>query len=324
MTSKSGCGIRPRKCGIWFCRSVLRAPRVGAKQSFINTISGTDLIVGARSGDVQMLLYSVFHIGDATANVSWETVEDIRSRPEVEWLVPISLGDSHRGFRVIGTTAEYFERFRYRRSQQLEFRNGKPFSDLFDAVIGSTIAKELGYDIGTPIVVAHGSGRVSLGDDHGDKPFKVVGVLEQTGTPVDRSILISMEAIEAIHVGWESGAAPRGGDIVSAEAIRQLELKPRSATALMVGLKSRMMTFSLQRWVNSYREEAIAAVLPGVAFARLWQILRSVETALLTISAIVVFTALLGMVISVLGDEPEPPCPCPPTDGAMLVPAPTR
>ena len=83
--------------------------RTGAKLSFANTISGTDLIVGARSGPVQLLLYSVFRIGNATANISWESYETIASNPSVAWAVPLSLGDSHRGFRVLGTTPSYFE-----------------------------------------------------------------------------------------------------------------------------------------------------------------------------------------------------------------------
>ena len=73
--------------------------RTGAKASFANTISGTDLIVGARAGDVQLLLYAVFRIGNATSNITVESLEDIAARPEVAWLVPLSLGDSHRGFR---------------------------------------------------------------------------------------------------------------------------------------------------------------------------------------------------------------------------------
>jgi putative ABC transport system permease protein len=80
--------------------------RTGAKASFADTISGTDLIVGARSGSVQLLLYSVFRIGNATNNVTWESYQDIAARPEVEWIVPISLGDSHRQFRVMGTTKD--------------------------------------------------------------------------------------------------------------------------------------------------------------------------------------------------------------------------
>ncbi|MGB0845055.1 MAG: ABC transporter permease, partial [Alphaproteobacteria bacterium] len=230
---------------------------------------------------------------------SWETVEEIEARPEVKWVVPIALGDSHRGFRVMGTSQAYFQHFRYRKKQKLDFKAGTQFDDLFEAVIGYSVAKDLGYEVGAKITLDHGTGRVSLGADHADKPFIVSGILAPTGTPVDRTIHVSMQAIEAIHIGWETGAAPRGANVKSAEQVRHMDLKPKSATALFVGLKSRIMTFSLQRWINTYNEEAISAVIPGVAFAQLWRILANVEIALLAISAMVVFTALLGMVISV-------------------------
>ena len=279
--------------------------RMGTKNGFLNTISGTDLIIGARASPVQLLLYAVFRIGDATANITWQTVTDIKARPEVAWLVPISLGDNHKGFRVMGTTRGYFDHYKYRRQQPLEFAEGSRFDDLYDAVLGHQVAATLGYRLGSKIVVAHGAGQVSFGNDHADKPFRVVGILQPTGTPVDRTVHVSMKAIEAIHVGWESGAAPRAGNQTSAEAVRLLDLQPRSATALYVGLKSRMLAFSLQRWINNYPEEAISAVLPGVAFGKLWRILGNLETALLVISAMVVFTAILGMVISVLGSLNE-------------------
>ena len=279
--------------------------RMGTKNGFLNTISGTDLIIGARASPVQLLLYAVFRIGDATANITWQTVTDIKARPEVAWLVPISLGDNHKGFRVMGTTRGYFDHYKYGRQQPLEFAEGSRFDDLYDAVLGHQVAATLGYRLGSKIVVAHGAGQVSFGNDHADKPFRVVGILQPTGTPVDRTVHVSMQAIEAIHVGWESGAAPRAGNQTSAEAVRLLDLQPRSATALYVGLKSRMLAFSLQRWINNYPEEAISAVLPGVAFGQLWRILGNLETALLVISAMVVFTAILGMVISVLGSLNE-------------------
>ena len=279
--------------------------RMGTKNGFLNTISGTDLIIGARASPVQLLLYAVFRIGDATANITWQTVTDIKARPEVAWLVPISLGDNHKGFRVMGTTRGYFDHYKYRRQQPLEFAEGSRFDDLYDAVLGHQVAATLGYPLGSKIVVAHGAGQVSFGNNHADKPFRVVGILQPTGTPVDRTVHVSMKAIEAIHVGWESGAAPRAGNQTSAEAVRLLDLQPRSATALYVGLKSRMLAFSLQRWINNYPEEAISAVLPGVAFGKLWRILGNLETALLVISAMVVFTAILGMVISVLGSLNE-------------------
>ena len=193
--------------------------RTGARQSFADTISGTDLIVGARSGNIQLLLYSVFRIGNATNNVTWKSYEDIAKRPEVAWIVPLSLGDSHHGFRVLGTTPEYFERYKYRHGQGLTFASGGPFKDLFDAVIGADVAKALGYKVGDPIIVAHGLGSVSF-VEHADKPFRVSGILAKTGTPVDRTVHVSLEAIEAIHVDWQSGM-PVPGEEVSADEVRQ-------------------------------------------------------------------------------------------------------
>jgi putative ABC transport system permease protein len=81
--------------------------RVGARESFANTISQTDLIVGARGGTLQLLLYAVFRIGTATNNISYESYEHFRSHPAVAWTIPYSLGDSHRGYRVVGTTEDF-------------------------------------------------------------------------------------------------------------------------------------------------------------------------------------------------------------------------
>lgn len=279
--------------------------RSGARVSFANTISGTDLIVGSRSGDVQLLLYSIFHIGDATSNITWKTVEDIKRRDEVDWLVPIALGDSHRGYRVVGTSQDYFTRFRYRRNIKLDFTDGEPFQDLFEAVIGSEIAKILKYKVGDEIILAHGTGPVKLNKEHGNTPFRISGILSKSGTPSDRAVLVSMEAIEAIHVGWETGNFQKDSVQQSPENLRKMKLHPKAATALYVGLKSRMQTFSLQRWINSYPEEAITGVLPGVAFGQLWALIGNVETALLIISSMVVFVAILGMLISIMASLNE-------------------
>ncbi len=264
--------------------------RTGARESFADTISSTDLIMGARSGSVQLLLYSVFRIGNATNNITWQTFEDIASRPEVAWIVPISLGDSHRGFRVMGTTDEYFERYKYRGGRALTFAQGGPFADLFDAVIGADVAAQLGYKIGDPIVVAHGLASFT---EHDDKPFRVAGTLDKTGTPVDRTVMVSLEAIEAIHVDWKGGA--RSGPAISAEAVREMDLNPKAITAAMIGVKSRLQVFALQRAINEYPQEPLLAILPGVALQELWGIVGIAETALIGVSAMVIATALLGM-----------------------------
>jgi putative ABC transport system permease protein len=272
--------------------------RTGARQSFADTISGTDLIVGARNGPLQLLLYSVFRIGNATNNVTWESYQDIARQPDIAWTVPLSLGDSHRGFRVLGTTPDYFVHYKYRRTNTLAFSAGQPFSDLFDAVIGADVARELGYAVGSPLVIAHGVGSVSF-VEHGDKPFRVSGILAKTGTPVDRTVHVGLNAIEAIHADWQTGS-PVPGQTLSADDARKLDLQPKAITAALVGLKSKLAIFKLQRAINDYRAEPLSAILPGAALQELWGLVGTAETALSVISIMVVATALLGMVTMIL------------------------
>lgn len=272
--------------------------RIEARTAFANTISGIDLIVGARSGTVQLLLYSVFRIGNATNNISWESVQDLAAHPAVAWTVPLSLGDSHRGFRVMGTTPGYFDRYRHGRDRRLGFTAGGRFEDLFDAVLGADVARALGYRLGDPIVVAHGLGTAGL-VQHDDKPFRVAGILAKTGTPVDRTVHVSLEAITAIHVDWQSGARIPGRS-VSADQVRQMDLTPETVTAVLVGLTSRLGIFAVQRFVNDYPEEPLLAILPGVALQELWGLVGVAEQALAVIALFVLVTGLLGMVTMIL------------------------
>ncbi len=275
--------------------------RTGAKASFADTISGTDLIVGARSGSVQLLLYSVFRIGNATNNVTWESYQDIAARPDVEWIVPISLGDSHRQFRVMGTTQAFFEHYKYRQGRSLNMAKGIVMDDLFDTVIGADVAATLGYSVDDPIIVAHGLASFT---EHKDQPFRVSGILEKTGTPVDRTVIVSMEAIEAIHVDWQSGAQIPGQS-TPVDVIRGMDLTPKAVTAALVGVESPLQTFALQRAINHYPEEPLLAILPGVALQELWGIVGIAETALLAVSAMVVVTALIGMMATIFSSLNE-------------------
>jgi len=272
--------------------------RTEARASFANTISGTDLIVGARSGDLNLLLYSVFRIGNATNNITWQTYQDLAQRREVAWTIPISLGDSHRGFRVMGTSDDYYEHYRFAGDRTLQFAAGGRVADLFDAVIGADVARQLGYQLGQPVVIAHGLGATSF-MNHDDKPFVIRGILKKTGTPVDRTVHVSLEAIEAIHADWQSGTRVRGQEI-SPDKVRTLDLTPKAITAVLVGLKSRAASFRLQRVLNEYPEEPLSAIIPGVALQQLWDLVGIVETALLAISGFVVLGGLLGMLTAIL------------------------
>jgi putative ABC transport system permease protein len=271
--------------------------RTGARESFAGTVSGADLVMGARSGAMQLLLYSVFRIGNATNNVTWRSYQDIALRPEVAWSIPLSLGDSHRSFRVIGTTSDYFDYYQFRGGQPLTFRAGGPFSDLFDVVIGSDVAKQLGYAIGDKIIIAHGIG--SLGPKHDDLPFRVAGILNKTGTPVDKSLHVSLKAIEAIHIDWQAGYRIPGQHTPAAR-LREMSLQPKAITAAIIGLKSRLQVIGLQRYVNNYRSEPLSAVMPGVALQEMWGLVGTAESALLAVSAMVVATSLLGLTTMIL------------------------
>ncbi|MDR8017043.1 ABC transporter permease [Ectopseudomonas guguanensis] len=274
--------------------------RTEARASFANTISGTDLIVGARSGSVNLLLYSVFRIGNATNNIRWDSFERFANHRQVKWAIPISLGDSHRGYRVMGTSSAYFEHYRYARSQALKLAQGREFADdPFEVVLGAEVAQALGYGLGEKIVLAHGVATISL-VKHDDKPFTVVGILERTGTPVDRTLHISLAGMEALHIDWQNGMPARGAAQISADQARTMDLQPKQITAFMLGLNSKIATFSLQREINEFRGEPLLAILPGVALQELWSLMGTAEQALFVVSLFVVLTGLIGMLTAIL------------------------
>ncbi len=271
--------------------------RVDARQSFSQSVSGVDLVVGARTGSVQLMLYAVFHAGAASNGIGWDSYRAIATHPAVDWALPLALGDSHRGFPVLGTSADYFRLFRHGDREALKFAAGQPFTGMFEAVLGSEVARRLGYRSGDTITLKHGIGE--LGPAHGDKPFRVAGILAPTGTPVDRTVHVSLEAISALHLDWVGGA-PVPGLSIPAEHVAKFDLQPKQITAALVGLKQRGDVFRMQRFVNQYRGEPLLAVLPGVALDELWQSIALLERTLLAVSALVVLVGLAGLAATLL------------------------
>ena len=321
--------------------------RQEARNGFASTVSGVDLIVGARTGEVNLLLLSVFRIGTATANVSWSSLEQIRAQKNVSWTVPLSLGDSHRSFRVVGTTAEFFERYKHGAQQPLGFRQGARFDALNDVVLGAQVASQLGYRLGDSIVLSHGMADTSF-THHDQLPFKVSGILSLTGTPVDNALFVDLEAIEALHAEEVSNdRRPEGSSVQARKEVSQEQHKeneqhdrhkhhdehehhdehhgehnPRaesassspqaqgsqptadhehdhppigSVTAVLVGLNSPIATLQVKRWVDTYADEALLAILPAVALTGLWKLVGNVESILMGISILVFFSSLLGL-----------------------------
>ena len=308
--------------------------RQESRETFASSLSGTDLIVGARTNPVHLLLASVFRIGYTTNNVSWETYRKIAALPEVAWTIPLSLGDSHRGFHVVGTTHDYFDHYRFGQDRKLELVEGERFNDADGAVLGAEVAAALGYRLGQSIIIAHGSGDVAFAL-HKNHPFRVVGILARTGTPVDRAIHVSLEGMDAVHAAEDAADADplaaavrarQGAQGAAQETHEHAHAQARGTTdgadldhgahreraddrdggsgrtisALLVGLKSRGGALSLQRRVNELRDEPLTAILPGPTLLELWDIVGGAEKTLIAISSLVVVMGLAGMLIALL------------------------
>ena len=248
-----------------------------AKQSFNSTISGVDLIVGPRTSDINLLLTTVFRIGNPSQNMSWESYQTLLTHDSIEWGIPISLGDSHKGFRVVGTQLQFFTKFHYGQSRPLIFDKGKSFSGLYEVVLGAQVARQLKYRLGDALILSHGLAATSF-HKHDAFPFTVVGILEPTGTPVDNAIYVSLAGLEAIHNPSKSH-----------------DLEPTSITSAMIGLKSKMATFKIQRLIQTASIEPLTAVLPGVALTQLWQMSHGLESTLQLMAGLMLFSALLGL-----------------------------
>jgi putative ABC transport system permease protein len=277
--------------GVERLRSELRA-------SFAMSVSGVDLVVGARGSPVQLMLYSVFRMGEVSQNMSWASAQWLAQHPAVAWTVPVSLGDSHRGYPVLGTTPGYFDHFRYGDKRALQLASGKRFEALFEAVLGAEVAERLGYVPGQKVTLAHGGGE-GPGAEHGDKPFVVTGILARTGTPVDRTVHISLESMEALHLDWVGGA-PIPGLSIPPQLVRKFGLTPKNVTAVLVGLENRAAVFSLQREINGRSDEALMGVLPGVALDELWQLIAVAERYAQLVSMMVVAVGLTGLIAVIL------------------------
>jgi len=267
--------------------------KVATQNGFNQSLSGVDLVLGPRSSGIELMLYTVFHLGKPTNNITTETFNDIAQDPRIKWAVPIALGDSHRGYRVISTTDEYFERIKFAGDQPLQFREGSAFKELNDVVIGSAVADALGYTIGTSMFVTHGSG--SLGELHDDFAFQVSGVLAPTGTPTDQAIFVSLEGYELIHLGWTNGSQAISLKNIDVQQIPKERLYPQTITAAYLGLTSKLGLFQVARSINEYSEEAVSAIIPGVALTELWSIVGSVDSVFKLLNWLIIGISIIAM-----------------------------
>lgn len=292
--------------------------RVQTQENFANTISGTDLIVGARTGSTELLLSSVFHIGNLSNTLSWESYLYLQQLPSVEWHIPMAMGDSVQGLPVIATSDALFKHFQYGNKQPLRFAAGSDFSSHATptvAVLGAEAAAELQLSVDEPITISHGTGDISF-SKHDAHPFTVAGVLARTGTPIDRGVFIPLAGQGLVHGDYlpEDNRADEhehtdADDHEHADEHQRASTSPPVYTlsAVLLGLENRAFALRLQRMINTYDKEALSAIMPGLALQNFWRTLNLFERALMTISVLVVITGLLGMLTTLLASLREQP-----------------
>lgn len=271
-----------------------------AEDGFTQSVSQVDLIVGARTGPLNLILFTIFNMGSLSNNISWESYQKFKSKPEVDWTIPYSLGDGHRGFRVVGTDENFYEHYRYRGTMKVELEQGSPALDIWDVVIGSDVQKKLRYKIGDKVIIAHGVTKTEGVQHHDDKPFHVTGIMKPTGTALDQSLYISLYGMEAMHMDWHDGAAPKSNQVTPPSQFLKETIKIDEISSFFLRTKTRLETLRLQRDINDYKSEALSAVIPGVALTELWRGLSQIEVALRFISFMVMFVGLAAMVSSLL------------------------
>ena len=249
------------------------------ERSVQKDLAGVDLVVGAKGSPMQLILAGVFHLDVPTGNIPLEAVRQLEAHPMVEQVIPLSLGDSYRGYRIVGTTWQYAAHYR------AELAAGRVWSRPLEAVAGAEAARVAGLKVGDRFAGVHGLG--GDGEAHGDTPYTVTGVLQPTGTVLDRLILTDLASVWEVH---ETATAVDEED-------RRLLAEEREVTMLLVRYRTPLAAVSLPRWVNA--QDGLQSAAPALETARLLRmvgvgtdVLRGFGIVLLLVAALSVFIGL--------------------------------
>jgi putative ABC transport system permease protein len=250
-------------------------------------LAGIDLVVGAKGSPMQIMLAGVFHLDAPTGNIPLATLDLLKRQPLVAQVVPLSLGDSLRGFRIAGTTPDYLGLYGAR------LERGVLWTRPMQAVLGAEVARATGLQPGDRFAGSHGL--AEGGGAHGEQPFEVVGVLAESGSVLDRLVLTDLASVWEVHEEHHAGEAHDGHD------------DKREITLALVRYRSPLAAVSLPRWINA--QEGLQAAAPALETARLMrlvgagtEVLRGFGVVLLVAAGLSVWVALLHAVRARQGD----------------------
>jgi len=251
------------------------------EQRFTKDLQGIDLVAGAKGSPIQLILSSVFHLDIPNGNIPLTEAENLAKNPQIKSAIPIALGDNYNGFRIVGTNADYIKNYSGKLSA------GNLFNAPMEAVVGSVVADENSLKIGDNIVGAHGL--VNSDDLHSDFPYKIVGVLQPTGSVLDRLVLTPVESV------WHVHEHPDADD--PEEVAYKKEHPEKEITALLISYKSPMAAVGLPRFIN--KTSTMQAASPAFEMARLVAMLGVGTDTIKTFGASLISIAALGTFITI-------------------------
>ncbi|MCE7073449.1 MULTISPECIES: FtsX-like permease family protein [unclassified Dyadobacter] len=253
-------------------------------EQFRRNIRGIDMVVGAKGSPLQLILSSIYQIDAPTGNVPLAEVDALRKNPFVKTVIPLSMGDSYQGFRIVGTTPKYIEHF------QAKLAKGQIYNASMEVAIGSKVAAMSQLKIGDTFASSHGLD--GAGEAHNDKKYKVTGIFETTGSVVDQLILTRLSSVWDVHAHGEEGAAKHEEheEHDEAEAGRQV-------TSALIQFRNPMGLMTLPRQINE--NTSMQAALPSIEINRLFSLLgvgietlRALALIIISIAGISVFISL--------------------------------
>ncbi|RYX95182.1 MAG: FtsX-like permease family protein [Comamonadaceae bacterium] len=256
-------------------------------QAFERDLAGIDVVVGAKGSPMQLILSGVLHLDVPTGNIPLEAISTLQAHPQVAKVIPISLGDNFRGFRIVGTTPDYLAHY------GVELAQGVLWKAPMEVVLGAQVARQTGLKTGDRFTGSHGLG--SGGHDHGESPYTVTGILAASGSVLDRLVLTPTESVWKVHEKSHEGDTPLDDeDRAALEADREV-------TLALVQYKSPLAAVSFPRFINT--TTGWQAASPAVEITRLLgmvgvgtNVLRALAGVLLLTAGLSVFIALWSAV----------------------------
>ncbi|HSD40860.1 MAG TPA: ABC transporter permease [Burkholderiales bacterium] len=243
---------------------------------------GIDLVAGAKGSPMQLILSTVFHVDAPTGNIPLAEAKKLAQHRAVKLAIPLALGDSFRGFRIVGTTHDYVGHYAG------ELAAGRLWEAPMEAVLGAETARTTGLGVGGKFVGSHGF--AEGGEEHGEFPYAVVGVLKPTGTVLDRLVLTNVESVWFVHIHPERHDDP--GTVLA-----HLREDEQEITALLIQYATPIAAATLPRMINS--TSALQAASPAYESARLFRmlgvgidVLRAFALVLVAAAGLSIFIAL--------------------------------